>query len=229
MSFPSVYLMSPMSIIIMQLPSLSLYVHEGMTTFSFFLKTWPITKHKISSLIDDINGYTSQHIPYAIYKCPKNTLQNIKHLVYTHALHHMSGIIFYLNLSKDHTKWSFHWNMIIIDLIKILHYLNLVLLYYANVIPKPNPLYPRGWAWNHTLKLLWNLSLVALKLAANHASLNLALSSLSIFLWATCLTWLSWIPLILLDLFYSFSFAFSSLILWVISLSTNFYLNTTMY
>ncbi len=157
--------------------------------------------------------------------------------MYTHTLHHMFGIIFYLNLSKDHTRWYFHWNMFkntniymfIIYLIKILHSLSLILLYYANVIPKPNPLYLRGWAWNPILKLLWNLSLVALILTANHASLNLALSSLSIFLWTTYLTWVTWVPLVLLNLFSSLSFVFCFLILWAIFLSINFYLHTTMY
>lgn len=57
-SFRSLFFMSPMFIIIMQQPSLSLYLQEGMTTFFFFLKTQPTTKHTIPVLIEDRNGYT---------------------------------------------------------------------------------------------------------------------------------------------------------------------------
>ncbi len=42
-----------------------------------------------------------------------------------------------------------------------------------DVTLKPNPLYPKGWALNFALKLLWNHSPIALTIATNHALLNL--------------------------------------------------------
>lgn len=73
----------------------------------------------------------------------------------------------------------------------------------TNMIFKPNLLFPRGWAWNHTLKLLWNLSPIALTIVVDHVSLNLVLSSFSILLWVIHLAWVT-IPSTLLDFFLPF-------------------------
>lgn len=58
----------------------------------------------------------------------------------------------------------------------------LAIFYYRDVIFKPNPLYPKKWALNLALKLLWNHSLTTLSVVTNNAVLTLALLSFSTFL-----------------------------------------------
>jgi hypothetical protein len=58
----------------------------------------------------------------------------------------------------------------------------LAIFYYRDVIFKPNPLYPKKWALNLALKLLWNHSLTTLSVVTNNAMLTLALLSFSTFL-----------------------------------------------
>jgi hypothetical protein len=77
-------------------------------------------------------------------------------------------------------------------------------LYCVNLILNLKPLYPRKRGWNLTMKLLWNLSLATLIATIDHASLNSAISSFSIFLWAACSILASWILLAFLDFFSSF-------------------------
>ncbi len=93
-----------------------------------------------------------------------------------------------------------------------LFWISLSFISIINVTPKPNPLYPKGWALNLALKLLWNCSLVALTIAANHALLNLALFIFPTLLWVTFSTRVS-VCSTLLDLFSYPSFVFYSLIL----------------
>jgi len=89
---------------------------------------------------------------------------------------------------------------------------SLVILCCWDVIPKPNPLYPKGWALNPALKLLWNCSPIALTTTVDHALLNLALSSWSTFFLTVLSTRVN-LCSTHLDLFSFLSFIFYSLIL----------------
>jgi len=89
---------------------------------------------------------------------------------------------------------------------------SLAILCCWDVTPKPNPLYPKGWALNPTLKLWWNCSPATLTTAVDHALLNLTPSSFSTFFWAALSVGVN-VCLTRLDLFSFLSFIFYSLIL----------------
>ncbi len=93
---------------------------------------------------------------------------------------------------------------------------------YWDVTLKPKPLYPKGWALNYALKLLWNHSPIALIVVANHTLLNLALFFLETFLWATFSIRINVCSISHLDIFSYLSFVFYSLILSTTSFSNAF-------
>jgi hypothetical protein len=104
---------------------------------------------------------------------------------------------------------------------------SLVVFCYWGIIFKPNPLYPKRWALNPTLKLLWSRSLVTLIVVTDHALLNLILFYFSTFLLAAFLDGVN-VCSIHLDLFSFLFLIFSSLILSTISFSNGFFISTLL-